>query len=123
MFFDVVRANAPGPVVVEVPHAGLVIDERSARYTNVPAFIREAGAVRADADLGADVIWEGTEAIGVTRVVARTHRYVVDLNTNPRPPPAPPFYEENPAPKPTIRRSAAGVELLHPRSTRTGISQ
>ncbi|HTJ82248.1 MAG TPA: N-formylglutamate amidohydrolase [Polyangiaceae bacterium] len=107
--FVVARADAPGPIVVEIPHAGLVIDAASARFTSLPPHAASAGALRADADLGADAIWEGSERRGVTRLVACTHRYVIDLNTDPRPPPAPPFYEERPPSRPIIRRSAAGV--------------
>jgi len=109
LHFSIHRADDPGPIVVEVPHAGLAIDPASAQFTTVPSRAREADAPRADADLGADVIWEESERRGVTRVVAHTHRYVIDLNTNARPPPAPPFYEEDPEPRPVIRRSMAGV--------------
>lgn len=105
----VVRADEPGPVVVEVPHAGLDVDDVAARFTALPPGVVAAGALLADADLGADAVWEGTEQLGVTRVVARTHRYVIDLNTDPRPKPGPPFYEKDPPPRPVIRRSAAGI--------------
>jgi N-formylglutamate deformylase len=107
MFHRVVRADEPGPIVVEVPHAGLEIDEVSARFTALPPDATDA--LLADADVGADVVWEGTEQAGVTRVVALIHRYVIDLNTDPRPKPAPPFYEKDPPPRPSIRRSAAGM--------------
>ncbi|MFO0555470.1 MAG: N-formylglutamate amidohydrolase [Polyangiaceae bacterium] len=112
--FEVVRALDPGPVVVEIPHAGLTIDEASARFTTVPVDVERRGAREADADFGADLVWLGSEAWGITRIVARTHRYVIDLNTNPRPPPQPPFYEEDPEPRPIIRRSAAGVSWREP---------
>ena len=121
--FDVVRADPPGPVVVEVPHAGLEIDPVSAAFTVLPREAERTDAPRADADLGADAIWLGSEARGVTRVVARTHRYVIDLNTNPRPGPAPPFYEEDPAPRPTIRRSAAGPSWLEPALPREEVAR
>ena len=109
MVHGVVRADEPGPIVVEVPHAGLVVDEIAARFTTMPPDAVAADALLADADLGADVVWEGTEQVGVTRVVAGTHRWVIDLNTDPRPPPGPPFYEKDPAPRAVIRRSKAGV--------------
>jgi N-formylglutamate amidohydrolase len=114
LHFEVVRADSPGPVVVEVPHAGLVVDEVSARITPLPAVAVRANAARADADLGADIIWESTEALGVTRGVARTQRYVIDLNTNPRPPPLPPYYEERLSPRVIPIRSQAGVSWRQP---------
>lgn len=107
--FAVVAAANPGPVFVEVPHAGLTIDEVSGRFIKLPELATKLRALWADADRGADVVWEGTEQSGVTRVVAKTHRYVIDLNTNPRPPPGPPFYEENALPRLVLRRSAAGI--------------
>lgn len=106
--FDVVRALAPAPLVIEIPHAGLRIDERAAAFTRIPDRALRAGALQEDADLGADLIWEGTEAVGATRVVARDSRYVIDLNTDPRPPPRPPFYETDPEPRKTRHRSHAG---------------
>jgi N-formylglutamate amidohydrolase len=107
--FEIVRARAPGPIVVEIPHAGLVVDERAAPFVHLPKKALEAGALVEDADLGADLPWEGTELAGVTRVVARASRYVIDLNTNPRPPPRPPFYEKEPEPRAFIRRSHCGM--------------
>lgn len=105
---DVVRASDPVPVIVEIPHAGLAIDERAAELTRIPARAIEAGALEEDADLGADLIWEGTERAGVTRIVARDSRYVIDLHTDPRPPPRPPFYEVDPEPRKTLHRSHCG---------------
>lgn len=110
--FDVIRAAEPAPIVVEVPHAGLLIDERAAEHTRVPARAARAGALQADADLGADAMWEGSERAGVTRVVARASRYVIDLNTDPRPPPRPPFYEADPEPRRIVRRSQCGVSWV-----------
>jgi N-formylglutamate deformylase len=110
--FDVVRAATALPIVVEIPHAGLVIDERAAEFTRIPDRAIEAGAVEADADLGADLIWEDTERTGVTRIVARVSRYVIDLNTDPRPPPLPPFYEVDPEPRKTFHRSQCGVSWV-----------
>jgi N-formylglutamate deformylase len=111
--FEIVRpADPPGPVVVEVPHAGLVIDERARKYTKIPKKALEAGALVEDADLGADVVWEGSEAAGVTRVVARASRHVIDLNTDPRPPPTPPFYEKDPEPRDIVKRSQCGLSWV-----------
>ncbi len=107
--FDVVRALHPAPVVVEIPHAATAIDERAAAFTRIPERALQAGALEEDADLGADLIWQGTERAGVTRVVARGSRYVIDLNTDPRPSPSPPFYETDPEPRKTLHRSHCGV--------------
>lgn len=86
--FDVIEALDPGPVVVEIPHAGLAIDPNSARYTKIPAAPLEGGALVADSDIAADLLWLGAELVGITRVVARTSRHVIDLNTEPRLPTA-----------------------------------
>lgn len=119
--FTIVWGDPPGPVVVDIPHAGLVIDERSGQFTVVPPEATEVFAMEADADLGADLVWSGTERVGVTRVVASIHRYVIDLNADPHPPPAPPFYEVDPEPKAIIRRSAAGVSWRAPALSRAEV--
>ncbi|MFO0554799.1 MAG: N-formylglutamate amidohydrolase [Polyangiaceae bacterium] len=116
-----IRAVDAGPVVVEIPHAGLAIDERAAAFTRIPERALRAGAIEEDADFGADLVWEGTENARVTRVVARASRYVIDLNTNPRPPPRPPFYEVDPEPQKIFHRSQCGVSWVEeglPRSER-----
>jgi N-formylglutamate deformylase len=108
-------------VVVEIPHAGLVIDAGAAAFTQLPHKAQESGALLEDADLGADLVWEGTEDAGVTRVVARASRYVIDLNTDPRPRPQPPFYEHDPEPRAIMRRSQCGMtwqEAAMPRAER-----
>ncbi|MBK6512669.1 MAG: hypothetical protein IPG04_00775 [Polyangiaceae bacterium] len=46
LHFDVIRAAEPGPVVVEIPHAGLVIDERAAELTRIPRGRRALGRSR-----------------------------------------------------------------------------
>jgi N-formylglutamate amidohydrolase len=107
--YDVFSADPPGPLVVEIPHAGILVDEASAAFVRVPPRALAMGAFVLDADLGADVVWEGTEALGVTRIVARTSRYVIDLNTDPRPPPQAPYYEEGIQPRMLIRRSQCGM--------------
>src|SRR5690242_20451497 len=72
-----------GPIVVEVPHAGLTIDAAAARFTKIPPNAVQKNAVLADSDIGADLVWVGSEAQGIARVVARASRYVIDLNTEP----------------------------------------
>ncbi len=87
----------------------MVIDARAAEHTRLPERALLAGALREDCDLGADRLWEGTEGEGVTRVVARASRYVIDLNTDPRPRPRPPYYEVDPEPRAVLHRSHCGV--------------
>lgn len=106
--FVVRRAAQPGPVVVEIPHAGLEIDAAASRFTRIPADVLAAGAVVADSDIAADLVWEGAEARGVTTIIARASRYVIDLNTEPRLPT--PYEEKMPAPLRTVvHHSHCGV--------------
>ena len=63
------------PVLVEVPHAGLHFPDDDAALCTAPP-----SAVRADADPGADRLFDGVVARGATLLVARWSRYVADLN-------------------------------------------
>lgn len=103
--FNVVAASRPAPLVVEVPHAGTDMVEQALRFRQVPMWAIEAGAIEADADLGADLIWEGSEARGIPRVVATASRYLIDLNTPPRFPT--PYEEKMPEPLNNLRRRSA----------------
>lgn len=77
--FDVLSPGGPEiPVVVEIPHAGLEIDPVAMAFTVAP--VRGVGR---DADLHVDRVYEGAAALGATVIVARTSRYVVDLNRGP----------------------------------------
>lgn len=102
--FRVHAPAAPGPVVVEVPHAGLLVDETSARFTRVPA-----RALLADADLAADALFGDVVREGATLVVATQSRFVIDLNTAPR---VPTPYEDKlpPGLREVRRRSASGEQ-------------
>jgi N-formylglutamate amidohydrolase len=82
--FQILGPDAPGPIVVEVPHAGLGLAPLTARGLGLPSIALEAGAPWAESDVGAAAVCEGLEARGVRRVVATASRYVVDLNTEPR---------------------------------------
>jgi N-formylglutamate deformylase len=62
-------------LVVEVPHAGLFVDPESLAFTVAPA-----RSVARDADLYVDELFQDAPAGGATLIVARTSRYVVDLN-------------------------------------------
>lgn len=63
------------PVIVEIPHAGLDL---------APPFLEplaaSARSIARDADLYVDVLYEDAPAEGATLLVARTSRYVIDLN-------------------------------------------
>lgn len=106
--FEILGPDAPGPIVVEVPHAGLGLEPLIARGLGLPSTALEAGAPWADSDVGAAAVCEGLEARGVRRVVATVSRYVVDLNTAPR---LPTPYEDKlpPGLGDTHRLSCAGV--------------
>jgi N-formylglutamate deformylase len=80
--FDLTRpSTGPGPVLVEVPHAG----------TELPADVKaalDAGDardtdVRFDADLYVDRLFGLAPSAGATLLCARLSRYVVDLNRAP----------------------------------------
>jgi len=75
-FFELVRpAGIPGPVIVEVPHAGLAIPEQVADELFAPK-----DALLRDADLWVDALFEHAPSVGATLLYAKVSRYVVDLN-------------------------------------------
>jgi N-formylglutamate deformylase len=118
--FEILGSDAPGPVVVEVPHAGLGLDPLIARGLGLPPVALEAGAPWADSDVGAAAVCEGLEARGVRRVVATASRYVVDLNTEPRLPT--PYEDKRPPGLGDVRTvSIAGVMWWEPRRSRAEI--
>jgi N-formylglutamate deformylase len=63
------------PLVVEIPHSGL---EVPAHF--LPDLLASARALGRDADLYVDELYEEAQREGATVLVARTSRYVVDLN-------------------------------------------
>lgn len=68
--------GAESPVVVEVPHAGLgLLDAEAMAFTLAPA-----RSVARDADLYVDALFEEAPLEGASLIVARTSRYVLDLN-------------------------------------------
>jgi N-formylglutamate amidohydrolase len=73
--FEIVEPEHDSPVLVEVPHAGLVLDPESAWYLAAPTH-----CVARDADLYVDELFAGSADAGATLLFARTSRYVVDLN-------------------------------------------
>lgn len=113
-FFDVHAPLELGPVVIEVPHAGIELDEPTRR--RLPRQGPVTQAVLADSDIGADRIWESCRGAGATLIVARASRYVVDLNTEPYIPSA---YEDKLPPQlREIRRtSASGLQWCEDRPT------
>ncbi|WP_437595733.1 N-formylglutamate amidohydrolase [Sorangium sp. So ce590] len=104
--FRVHEPATPGPVVVEVPHAGLVVDELAARFTRVPE-----RALVADADIAADALFGDVALEGAALVVATLSRFVIDLNTAPRVPT--PYEDKLPyGLREVRRRSASGEQWL-----------
>jgi N-formylglutamate amidohydrolase len=63
------------PVVVEVPHAGLSLEP-----PHVATICAPVNALGRDADLFVDELYADAPLEGATLLVARTSRYVVDLN-------------------------------------------
>ena len=75
-FFELVRpAGVPGPVIVEVPHAGLAVPEQVADELFAPK-----DALMRDADLWVDALFDQAPSVGATLLCAKVSRYVVDLN-------------------------------------------
>jgi N-formylglutamate amidohydrolase len=62
-------------LIVEIPHSGVLVPPQF-----MPELIAPARAIGRDADLYVDELYEGAHLDGATVLVARTSRYVVDLN-------------------------------------------
>ncbi len=76
VYFSIVQPNAPAtPVVVEVPHAGLMLDALSLATLAAPG--RSIGR---DADLYVDELYAEAPERGASMLVAHVSRYVCDLN-------------------------------------------
>jgi N-formylglutamate deformylase len=76
MYFSVKEPDgAETPVVVEVPHAGLLVDPPALGNLVAPA-----RALGRDADLYVDELFADAPAEGATLLVAHVSRYVCDLN-------------------------------------------
>lgn len=76
MYVSVLPPTGPEiPVVVEVPHAGLLVDPAS-----LATLVAPARSIGRDADLYVDELYAGAPALGATLVLARASRYVCDLN-------------------------------------------
>ncbi len=76
MYFSVREPTArETPLVVEIPHAGLLVDAQSLATIAAPG--RSIGQ---DADLYVDELYAGAPALGATVLVAHASRYVCDLN-------------------------------------------
>lgn len=74
--FELLEPTGPEtPVIVEVPHAGLDLPARFLEPLTAPA-----RALGRDADLHVDALYEDAPAEGASLIVARTSRYVIDLN-------------------------------------------
>lgn len=76
MYFSAIEPQtAATPVVVEVPHAGLLVDPLSLATLAAPA--RSLGR---DADLYVDELYQAAPELGASLLVAQLSRYVCDLN-------------------------------------------
>jgi N-formylglutamate deformylase len=115
--FRVHEPQTLGPVVVEVPHAGLLVDEVAARFTRVPE-----RALAADADLAADALFGDVGLSFATLVVATPSRFVIDLNTAPRVPT--PYEDKLPhGLREVRRRSVSGEQWLERRPPRVEVER
>jgi N-formylglutamate amidohydrolase len=63
------------PVVVEVPHAGLLVDGPT-----LARLVAPARAIGRDADLYVDELYADCPSFGATCIVAHVSRYICDLN-------------------------------------------
>ena len=115
--FDVHEPATLGPVVVEVPHAGLLMDEVTARFTRVPE-----RALAADADIAVDALFGDVVLEGAILVVATPSRFVIDLNTAPRVPT--PYEDKLPYGLREVRRhSVSGEHWLESRPPRVEVER
>jgi N-formylglutamate amidohydrolase len=74
--FEIALPSMPmTPVVVEVPHAGLFVDDVT--RTTLAA---DSDAIARDADLFVHELYDGAQATGATLMFSPFSRYVVDLN-------------------------------------------
>jgi N-formylglutamate amidohydrolase len=63
------------PVLVEVPHGGLMLDAESANWVSAPM-----RSIARDADLYVDELFADAPQFGATLLCSHVSRYVVDLN-------------------------------------------
>jgi N-formylglutamate deformylase len=76
LLFDVQPPQGrEGPVVVEIPHAGLTLDPESLSHCIAPAY-----ALGQDADLFVDELYADAASLGASVLTARLSRYACDLN-------------------------------------------
>jgi N-formylglutamate deformylase len=76
VYFDLHEPSGPEtPLVVEVPHAGLVVDAASSWTLAAPV-----RALAQDADLYVDELYADAPKHGATLIAAQLSRYVCDLN-------------------------------------------
>jgi N-formylglutamate amidohydrolase len=76
--FVVFEPEQDSPVLVEVPHAGLLLDAEAASWTTAPA-----RSIARDADSYVDELFADAPALDATLLCAQISRYVVDLNRAP----------------------------------------
>jgi N-formylglutamate deformylase len=71
-------ASTETPLIVEIPHAGVFVPPAF-----MPELLASARSIGKDADLYVDDLYEEAHLEGATVLIARTSRYVVDLNRAP----------------------------------------
>jgi N-formylglutamate deformylase len=74
-FHVCVHTGKETPVIVEIPHAGLLVPPHVS-----PELLASARAMGRDADLYVDELYTEAHALGASVLRARNSRYVVDLN-------------------------------------------
>lgn len=74
-FFDLTVPEPNLPLLVEIPHAGLWVPDAVRDQLDAPS-----DALRRDADIYVDELYEHAPQWGAARLAAKVSRYVVDLN-------------------------------------------
>ncbi len=69
------RGAGETALIVEIPHSGVLVPPQF-----MPELVASARAIGRDADLYVDELYEGAHLDGASVLLARTSRYVVDLN-------------------------------------------
>ncbi len=76
--YRLVEPETPTPLVVSVPHAGVLIPPEDRATVGA-----DERTVLRDADLFVDRLWRGAPRLGAAFLVATHSRYVLDLNRSP----------------------------------------
>ena len=77
-FPEILHPEVPSPVVVSVPHAGIVVPEEERAFYAV-----DIDALLLDGDLYTDELYADAAAVGATIIRSPYSRFVIDLNRLP----------------------------------------